>query len=317
MEEQEIPKINDELARKFRKIEADLAARRSAAELFEALFADIETAFGRKAKVNAVTKGIGDAARVISPGMKYRHYAPNGKFVFSCWDNGIVCIYANPYNVWMSTDKSLQAVFAPSPACYNQIGVNALPTLHWPLEGVQSDYQVYNGDLGTYADVGTWNYDWGSSQCGGQDLLHVGLDIRPKIVGNTIGTKVLAAYDGTVILTYNAGRGWGTGLVVEHIDGNGGRFTTTYIHVNPLKGIKAGKPVIKGKQIATIEDISGPHLHFGIRMAPYSVIAQAGALPRVDQGTCSCIYAANGKKYDRPVWPEFFIDPSQVSYTSE
>ncbi len=46
MNEPDIPKINDEIARKFRKIKADLAARRSAVELFEALLAKIETEFG-------------------------------------------------------------------------------------------------------------------------------------------------------------------------------------------------------------------------------------------------------------------------------
>jgi uncharacterized protein YigA (DUF484 family) len=46
MEEPDIPKINDELARKFRMIEAELAFRRSAAELFETLLTEIETQFG-------------------------------------------------------------------------------------------------------------------------------------------------------------------------------------------------------------------------------------------------------------------------------
>ncbi|MDE1849981.1 MAG: threonylcarbamoyl-AMP synthase [Candidatus Micrarchaeota archaeon] len=37
---------------------------------------DIEVAFGRKARVNAVTRGADGAAAATSPGMKYRHYAP-------------------------------------------------------------------------------------------------------------------------------------------------------------------------------------------------------------------------------------------------
>ena len=45
MEETDVPTINDEIARKFRKIEADLSTRRSAAELFEALLAGIEREF--------------------------------------------------------------------------------------------------------------------------------------------------------------------------------------------------------------------------------------------------------------------------------
>ena len=46
MEEPDIPKINDELARKFRQVEANLSIHRSAAELFEALLAGIEKEFG-------------------------------------------------------------------------------------------------------------------------------------------------------------------------------------------------------------------------------------------------------------------------------
>ena len=42
----DIPKINEGITRKFRKIEARLALRRSAVELFEALLADIQTEFG-------------------------------------------------------------------------------------------------------------------------------------------------------------------------------------------------------------------------------------------------------------------------------
>jgi len=41
----DIPKINEGIARKFRKIEARFALRRSAVELFEALLADIQTEF--------------------------------------------------------------------------------------------------------------------------------------------------------------------------------------------------------------------------------------------------------------------------------
>jgi uncharacterized protein YigA (DUF484 family) len=46
MKEQNIPQINELIAIKFRKIEADLSAVGSIAELFEILFAKIETEFG-------------------------------------------------------------------------------------------------------------------------------------------------------------------------------------------------------------------------------------------------------------------------------
>lgn len=46
MNEQDIPKINEGIARKFQKIEADLHLRESPVELFESLLADIQTDFG-------------------------------------------------------------------------------------------------------------------------------------------------------------------------------------------------------------------------------------------------------------------------------
>jgi uncharacterized protein YigA (DUF484 family) len=46
MNETDIPTINDEIARKFRKIKVGLTASQSAVELFEALLARIETEFG-------------------------------------------------------------------------------------------------------------------------------------------------------------------------------------------------------------------------------------------------------------------------------
>jgi uncharacterized protein YigA (DUF484 family) len=46
MDEADIPKINEEIAQKFLKIEADIAACRTAVELFEALVVELEAAFG-------------------------------------------------------------------------------------------------------------------------------------------------------------------------------------------------------------------------------------------------------------------------------
>ncbi len=45
MDESHIPRIDEEITEKFLKIEANLAARRTAPELFEELVAEIETAF--------------------------------------------------------------------------------------------------------------------------------------------------------------------------------------------------------------------------------------------------------------------------------
>lgn len=76
--------------------------------------------------------------------------------------------------------------------------------------------------------------------------------------------------------------------------------------------------VSKGTQIATVGAIygggvSGNHLHFSLRRAPYTNISNRGALPDpgADQGKCLCTDDQNNTD---PVFPEFFIDPSLATY---
>ena len=128
---------------------------------------------------------------------------------------------------------------------------------------------------------------------------------------------VRAAYDGVIKTIYDAGNGWGTGITMEHIDTNGNKVTTNYTHIIPNEKIKKNKAVKKGAAIAKVANLtrSNPHLHYSIRRAPYSKYSNAGALPVVNQEDCKCTYY-NPKKYNRPVFPEYFIDPSIASYSS-
>jgi hypothetical protein len=98
--------------------------------------------------------------------------------------------------------------------------------------------------------------------------------------------------------TYN----WGKGITIEH---NG--ITTLYLHVVPIAS--KGQSISKGQKIATIANITGPHLHFGIRESSYSNTANRGALPQIN--TTEDKYCKSD-----PIFPEAFIDPMTLAYNT-
>lgn len=189
-------------------------------------------------------------------------------------------------------------------ACYSVQGSAGLPVLTWPLEGSMSDYSWPS-----------WNFTWTWGSCGGSYKRHAAVDIS-RVSGTIIGKKVYAAYDGVVkAWKYNGGSGWKYGVVVQHTDLYGNPFTTTYLHIDPISpGYAVGSTITRGTQIGTVADIniSGDHLHFGIRRSAYSAVSKRGALPVINQASCKC----NDGNYNDPVHPEYFIDPSTATYTS-
>ncbi|MCG4583642.1 peptidoglycan DD-metalloendopeptidase family protein, partial [Anaerosalibacter bizertensis] len=90
--------------------------------------------------------------------------------------------------------------------------------------------------------------------------IHTGIDI-----GIPIGTPVVAAKDGVVILAKTGyGGGYGNYLVVDH----GGGVSTLYAHNSSLS-VGVGTRVRRGQQIALSGNTgrsTGPHLHFEVRI---------------------------------------------------
>ena len=88
---------------------------------------------------------------------------------------------------------------------------------------------------------------------------HTGIDI-----GATMGSNIVAAESGTVILAnYGWNGGYGNYIIISH--GNG--ITTRYAHASQLY-VSAGQTVSKGQVIAavgTTGNSTGPHLHFEVR----------------------------------------------------
>jgi len=178
--------------------------------------------------------------------------------------------------------------------------VNAnIPTqkLMWPLSGRGPG--VVNAE-GKFGDI------WDSGECPiGTDKIHSGTDFKALL-----GDRVYAAEAGVVVWQTTNDR-WGGWVVIEHNQGKPNAFTTLYMHVipDPLTIGDTSKPnqsVLRNQFIGKIAPLStGPHLHFGIRLAPFVVLknylASAGALP---VKTCG--------KYQ--AFPENFSDPTLWKY---
>lgn len=155
--------------------------------------------------------------------------------------------------------------------------------------------------------------DWSCCTiCGDLPKRHTGLDLRAAA-----GDSVFAAAAGTVKLVYPAGTGWAQGMLLTHTDANNQAFVTQYLHVVPV--VSSGS-VTRGQKIATIADISSPHLHFGVWNAGYTSASeiQRGALPdstAVSSSTGRCCSGANNTYCDLP-FPQSFITPYPARPTS-
>ena len=155
-------------------------------------------------------------------------------------------------------------------------------SLTFPLQGSLADRTV------TLSFGANWH--WG--ECPeGVDKVHAGIDLSAQA-----GEHVYAAHSGTVRAKFEdkSENDWKWCVTIENDDQT---RTTVYWHVDPL--VNQGEYVTQGQKIATVADMGdNTHFHFGFREAPYSNIANHGALP---QNACG----------GDPAWPEHFVDPLQ------
>lgn len=155
--------------------------------------------------------------------------------------------------------------------------------LRWPLSGAPNWSNITRGFGG----------NWDSNKCESYFKKHVAIDYpAPQ------WSVVLAASWGTVKESYTHASDVGV-VVIEH---GYGCFTTVYWHLVPV--VSKGSDVFPGQMIGYLgkPKDSAPHLHFGIRSAPYTiVVSKAGYLP---EGAC------NGY----PAFPERFVNPLNFYY---
>lgn len=101
---------------------------------------------------------------------------------------------------------------------------------------------------------------------------HGGVDF-----GVSVGTTVMAAADGVVMSTANLSGSYGTYVVIRHANG----MQTYYAHGTPGSiCVKPGQTVKRGEKImlsGNSGNSSGPHLHFEVRVSPYSYSYSATA----------------------------------------
>lgn len=92
-----------------------------------------------------------------------------------------------------------------------------------------------------------------------------------------VGTPVYAAADGVVMLTANLTTSYGTHVVIRHANGMQtyyGHGTRGSICVSPGQTVKKGQQIM---QSGNTGNSNGPHLHFEVRVSPYSYNGYATA----------------------------------------
>ena len=94
-------------------------------------------------------------------------------------------------------------------------------------------------------------------------------------IGIPVGTKVYAAEEGIVLQAGWNNTGYGYLTVIQHADG----LRTYYGHGNGTMYVEVGQKVEKGQLImlsGNTGNSTGPHLHFEVRVAPYSWVYGGG-----------------------------------------
>ncbi|AUS10102.1 hypothetical protein C1X05_15555 [Laceyella sacchari] len=163
--------------------------------------------------------------------------------------------------------KKAQAELANYTAVYNQHASKLKQLKHDETvtkEAIERKNRAVRAAKSSGTSYGTGKLAW--PQPGGtvtspfgyrSGRMHEGIDI-----GNSIGSPILAADNGEVVLTKSDPGGYGYYVVIDH--GNG--LKTLYAHMYPSTvTVSVGERVRKGQRIASVGNngrSTGPHLHF-------------------------------------------------------
>lgn len=165
-------------------------------------------------------------------------------------------------------DYSVQApsvpsgIIAPSYSSFNAIG--STPSLKdFYRRTLQPPARLGNGNIRLIFPLSipapiTSLFGWRVHPIFGEPRFHAGTDI-----GAPIGTPVLAAYAGQVVMADFLG-GYGLAVALDH---NKGKQQTLYGHLSEVF-VKAGETVKQGTVIGRVGSTgnsTGPHLHFEYR----------------------------------------------------
>ena len=147
---------------------------------------------------------------------------------------------------WDALEKQITAIINASKSSGKYGG----GTMAWPVPAV---HNISSG----------FGFRWGT--------MHRGVDIANGSVP-IYGQNVVAAADGVVIYANYSGWGGGYGLhvIVDHgVDANGNKIATLYAHCSKIN-VSVGQQVKRGEtvlgQAGASGDVTGPHLHFEVRV---------------------------------------------------
>ncbi len=172
--------------------------------------------------------------------------------------------------------------------------VKVVEKLKWPLP----EFPVGNYTTG-YAFGDEW--DQGDQyKCNSLNQLHTATDYS---TGGAANKKVVSAHNGVVRYASAGSAKWGGYVIVES---SGNAFVTEYTHITP--SITVGAEVEAGStQIGVTAPLPEhtPHLHFTLRVKPYSATDLSmvinGVLPQTNCG-------------GYPKFPEAFVNPRLVDW---
>ncbi|MBI2099999.1 MAG: M23 family metallopeptidase [Candidatus Vogelbacteria bacterium] len=251
----------------------------------------------------------GRYAGTISAPAKESWYKVGITSLYNSWQRGdysndgiallpAVGIYSVGFNTFYSGDH-WNPEFRPKLVITYTPAVPTVVKFKFPLDGKYSQDRITGYDYGSVMSVVL-------GQCldpAGYRFLHTGVDLHADATD-----PVYAIADGYVRYADLSPK-WGGYVILEHTTDK--TFTTAYEHVIPIIP-NNGQFVTRGQQIATISYGNAnfdPHLHFGVRMAPYhSTWSFRGRLPEVSCWTDT--YSAS----QEPAFPELFIDPKTLAW---
>lgn len=152
------------------------------------------------------------------------------------------------------------------------------------LKAAEERYKKELEALANKNNTGSSNSNGGSYNSGTSGFLQIPVKTGPVTAkmyysngkyhgaldyGIPIGTTVYAAADGVVLSRSYAAGSYGYHIVIQHTNG----LRTYYAHGNGTFYVSAGQTVSKGQAIMQSGNSgksSGPHLHFEVRVSPYS-----------------------------------------------
>jgi murein DD-endopeptidase MepM/ murein hydrolase activator NlpD len=204
-------------------------------------------------------------------------------------------------NYWSSFDSSKKVGYEPRlQVVYTPQSNDGVIKLKWPLGTSYASRVVTHG----------FGLDWaGGTKCPATGVIkkHNGTDYSAAV-----GTAVYSPEDGFV-KDMKLIKNWANRVVIEHTHPVNGKYTTVLMHVTPVSGLAVNDFVPRGRQVATVADLSpygnATHFHFGLRIGASdtnAIVSGSGALP---QTICTDL---NGTTY--PAFPENFVNPSSVLF---